>query len=165
MVACEQLVASAEAKPKPDTFTDQKRRHRCHDITHLRPTSLLLVVDCSVNKAVVQRVSRTREDIQRESTQPTIDILPQPASHYLWKQKSPSVPLIAGYLREKEGRMCDQFSDSHGGETRERAESGVCDSNTLRWLMVGSIWERSSGPNRNNRSSRGAPEKPCSAGL
>ena len=74
--------------------------------------------------------------------------------HYLWKQESPSVllPLIAGYLhaREKEGRMCDQFSDSHGAERERERErerelelkaAFVRDNNTLR-LMVGSIWER-----------------------
>ena len=74
--------------------------------------------------------------------------------------------MIAGYLREKEGRMCDQFSDSHGERERdERAESGVCDNNTLRWLMVRSIWERRerTKPEQSFIADGGAAERPTTA--
>ena len=81
-----------------------------------------LFVDCSVNKAVGAvsvQIIRRGGCVNPTRVNATYHRFPTP-TRIIPVETKVALPLIAGYLRErekeKEGRMCDQFSDSHGGE-------------------------------------------------
>ena len=92
-----------------------------NDLLHFRNFFALYTLK---QREVVNNQLNSQRNLQ------SIGILSQPG--VIPVETKVALPLIAGYLREREseGRMCDQFSDSHGSN---------CDNNTLR---VGSIWER-----------------------